>query len=118
MGLPPLRHEPPPNSLGPPRNDGATRPGRREPIDREIASALRKQRDRAPWARTAEGRLALAPRMQSLHFASGSLQWVVTAYVLASGGLVLLGGHAADLARRRRIFLAVFGLAAGPGDDG
>jgi EmrB/QacA subfamily drug resistance transporter len=37
------------------------------------------------------------------------LQWVVTAYVLASGGLVLLGGRAADVAGRRRIFLA--GLA-------
>jgi len=42
---------------------------------------------------------------------------VVTAYVLASGGLVLLGGRAADLAGRRRIFLADFGLAVGPGDD-
>lgn len=41
--------------------------------------------------------------------AAGGLQWVVTAYVLASGGLVLLGGRAADVAGRRRIFLA--GLA-------
>src|SRR5215472_2711198 len=41
MGLPPLRNEPPPDSLGPPRNDGATRPGRREPLGREIARAMR-----------------------------------------------------------------------------
>jgi EmrB/QacA subfamily drug resistance transporter len=68
--------------------------------------------------------VALPSIARSLHFASGSLQWVVTAYVLASGGLVLLGGRAADLAGRRRIFLAglaVFttaslasGLAPGP----
>ena len=36
----------------------------------------------------------------------GDLQWVVTAYVLASGGLVLLGGRAADMAGGRRVFLA------------
>src|SRR5262250_1273804 len=53
--------------------------------------------------------VALPSIARSLHLASGSLQWVVTAYVLASGGLVLLGGRAADLAGRRRIFLA--GLA-------
>jgi MFS family permease len=34
------------------------------------------------------------------------LQWVVTGYVLASAGLGLLGGRAADVAGRRRIFLA------------
>jgi EmrB/QacA subfamily drug resistance transporter len=41
--------------------------------------------------------------------ALGDLQWVVTAYTLAFGGLVLLGGRAADLFGRRRVFLA--GLA-------
>src|SRR5215470_6072621 len=53
--------------------------------------------------------VALPSIARSLHFAPGSLQWVATAYVLASGGLVLLGGRAADLAGRRRVFLA--GLA-------
>src|SRR5215468_6696915 len=53
--------------------------------------------------------VALPSIARSLHFAPGSLQWVATAYVLVSGGLVLLGGRAADLAGRRRIFLA--GLA-------
>ena len=42
----------------------------------------------------------------SLGLAAGELQWVVTAYVLASGGLVLLGGRAADMAGGRRGFLA------------
>jgi EmrB/QacA subfamily drug resistance transporter len=41
-----------------------------------------------------------------LHFDLGDLQWVVTAYTLAFGGLLLLGGRAADLLGRRRIFLA------------
>src|SRR5215207_5461180 len=44
-----------------------------------------------------------------LGFAPGDLQWVVTAYVLFTGGLLLLGGRAADLLGRRRVFLA--GLA-------
>src|SRR5215831_2761612 len=50
--------------------------------------------------------VALPSIARSLSFATGGLQWVITAYVLASGGLVLLGGRAADLAGRRTIFLA------------
>ena len=46
----------------------------------------------------------------SLGFAGGSLQWVVTAYVLFTGGLLLLGGRAADLLGRRRVFLAGLGI--------
>jgi EmrB/QacA subfamily drug resistance transporter len=53
--------------------------------------------------------VALPSIARSLGLAAGGLQWVVTAYVLASGGLVLLGGRAADVAGRRRVFLA--GLA-------
>jgi EmrB/QacA subfamily drug resistance transporter len=53
--------------------------------------------------------VALPSIARSLGLAAGGLQWVVTAYVLASGGLVLLGGRAADVAGRRRTFLA--GLA-------
>src|ERR1700691_742695 len=44
-----------------------------------------------------------------LHFAESDLQWVVTAYALAFGGFLLLGGRAADLLGRRRVFTA--GLA-------
>src|SRR5215471_1249004 len=50
--------------------------------------------------------VALPSIARSLGFAAGDLQWVATAYVLASGGLVLLGGRAADVAGRRRVFLA------------
>jgi EmrB/QacA subfamily drug resistance transporter len=50
--------------------------------------------------------VALPSIGRSLHFARSDLQWVVTAYVLCSGGLVLLGGRAADLFGRRRMFIA------------
>src|SRR5215472_12139814 len=53
--------------------------------------------------------VALPSIARSLGLAAGDVQWVVTAYVLASGGLVLLGGRAADLVGGRRVFLA--GLA-------
>ena len=49
--------------------------------------------------------VALPSIARSLGFQAGGLQWVVTAYVLASGGLVLLGGRAADVIGRRRMFL-------------
>jgi EmrB/QacA subfamily drug resistance transporter len=41
-----------------------------------------------------------------LGFAAEDLQWVVTAYVLLTGGLLLLGGRVADALGRRRTFLA------------
>src|SRR5215831_10386472 len=58
MGLPPLRHEPPPDGLGPSRNDGATRPGRREPLGKENRSrdADRDRYRRGP-ARAVLGRM-------------------------------------------------------------
>src|SRR5882724_9444599 len=50
-----------------------------------------------------------------LHFSEANLQWVVTAYGVAFGGFLLLGGRAADLLGRRRVLmtgLAVFTLAS------
>src|SRR6059036_3591788 len=50
------------------------------------------------------------PSIQSdLGFASSSLAWVVNAYLIAFGGLLLLAGRLGDLVGRRRVFLA--GLA-------
>jgi len=46
---------------------------------------------------------------RQLHFSQTSLLWVVTAYELAYGGFLLLGGRAADLLGRRRVIIA--GLA-------
>jgi EmrB/QacA subfamily drug resistance transporter len=42
---------------------------------------------------------------QALELESGDLQWMVTAYLLMSGGGLLLGGRIADLLPRRRIFM-------------
>jgi EmrB/QacA subfamily drug resistance transporter len=49
--------------------------------------------------------VALPSIGQKLGFAAADLQWVVTAYVLMTGGLLLLGGRAADLLGRRPVFL-------------
>src|SRR5919206_419994 len=46
------------------------------------------------------------PSIQSdLHLTTSQLQWVVSGYVLGYGGLLLLGGRAADLLGRRRVLL-------------
>ena len=47
-----------------------------------------------------------------LGFSSGDLQWVLSAYLLSFGGLLLLGGRAADLLGRRRVFMIGTGLFA------
>jgi len=50
--------------------------------------------------------VALPSIRSDLHLSTSSLQWVVSGYVLGSGGLLLLGGRAADPPGRRRVFLA------------
>jgi EmrB/QacA subfamily drug resistance transporter len=47
-----------------------------------------------------------------LQFSAGDLQWVLSAYLLSFGGLLLLGGRAADLLGRRRVFMIGTGLFA------
>src|ERR671917_1333560 len=47
-----------------------------------------------------------------LGFSAGDLQWVLSAYLLSFGGLLLLGGRAADLLGRRRMFVVGTGLFA------
>src|SRR3954452_25071514 len=59
--------------------------------------------------------VALPSMGQELHMSPSSLQWIVSAYVLGYGGLLLLGGRAADLIGRPPVFLtavAVFGAAS------
>src|SRR5437762_10330857 len=59
--------------------------------------------------------VALPTIGRKLHFSETNLQWVVTAYGLAFGGFLLLGGRAADLLGRRRMMmigLAVFTAAS------
>src|SRR6187549_1812842 len=84
---------------------------------------------RSPWATLAV--LALAqfmvvldvtivnvalPDLQAdLGFTADNLQWVISAYTLVFGGFLLLGGRAADLLGRRRLFvvgLTLFALAS------
>lgn len=49
--------------------------------------------------------VALPAIQQSLNFSNGDLAWIVTAYTLAFGGFLLLGGRASDLYGRRKMFL-------------
>jgi EmrB/QacA subfamily drug resistance transporter len=54
--------------------------------------------------------VALPSISESLQLTSSDYQWAVSAYVLFSGGLLLLGGRLSDLFDRRRMFLAGLGL--------
>jgi len=59
--------------------------------------------------------VALPSIQTALDFSQDNLQWVVSAYTLTFGGLLLLGGRMADLLGRRRVFmvgLVVFSLAS------
>ena len=68
--------------------------------------------------------IALPSIQRQLHFSATGLEWVIAAYALAFGGLLLLGGRSGDLFGRRRMFVvgvALFtvaslagGLAADP----
>ncbi|GAA2333401.1 hypothetical protein GCM10010246_16230 [Streptomyces cuspidosporus] len=68
--------------------------------------------------------VALPSIRADLGMSTGELQWVMSAYVVGYGGFMLLGGRAADLFGRRRMFLfwlTVFLLFSGLGgfaDDG
>src|SRR5213083_1298333 len=59
--------------------------------------------------------VALPSIQRALDFSASNLQWVVNAYTLTFGGFLLLGGRAADLFGRRRVFiggLVLFSLAS------
>ncbi|HXE44296.1 MAG TPA: MFS transporter [Conexibacter sp.] len=54
--------------------------------------------------------VALPSIQTALGFSESSLPWVVNAYTLAFGGFLMLGGRAADLFGRRRMFIVGLGL--------
>jgi EmrB/QacA subfamily drug resistance transporter len=54
--------------------------------------------------------VALPSIQRGLHFSADSLQWVVNGYTLAFGGFLMLGGRAADLFGRKRLFIAGIAL--------
>jgi EmrB/QacA subfamily drug resistance transporter len=59
--------------------------------------------------------VALPSISRDLHVTTNTLSWVVSAYILAFGGMLLLGGRLADLFGRRRLFvtgLILFGAAS------
>jgi len=57
--------------------------------------------------------IALPSAQHSLHISTANRQWVITAYTLAFGGLLLLGGRIADYSGRKRIFIVgLLGFAA------
>ena len=90
------------------------------------AAALSQKRKRLTLAATILGssmafidgsvvNIALPAIQQALHADAASTQWIVNAYLLLLGALVLAGGSAADLYGRRRIFLigiALFTIAS------
>ncbi|MFF4651662.1 MFS transporter [Streptomyces sp. NPDC001380] len=49
--------------------------------------------------------IALPSAQHDLGISDGNRQWVITAYTLAFGGLLLLGGRIADIAGRKRVFI-------------
>ena len=56
--------------------------------------------------------VALPSIQDALGFSADGLQWVVNAYTLLFGGLLMLGGRMSDLLGRRRVFLAGLALFA------
>ena len=57
--------------------------------------------------------IALPSAQKALHFSDSDRQWVVTAYTLAFGGLLLIGGRIADLfGRKRTLVTGLIGFAA------
>ncbi|MGD0065560.1 MAG: MFS transporter [Streptosporangiaceae bacterium] len=67
--------------------------------------------------------VALPSIERELHMPAAAVQWVVTGYAISFGGLLILGGRAADLLGRRRMFVAgliafsVASLAGGLAQD-
>src|SRR5215217_6353475 len=57
--------------------------------------------------------VALPEVQRALQFSQPDLSWVFNAYVIAFGGLLLLGGRLADLYGARRVFMAGFAILGG-----
>jgi len=59
---------------------------------------------------TAIVNVALPQMQRALGFSGTGLEWVVNAYALTFGGLMLLGGRAGDLLGRRKMFITGLGV--------
>src|ERR1700742_1863912 len=49
--------------------------------------------------------IALPSAQEDLGFSDGSRQWIITAYALSFGSLLLVGGRVGDLIGRKRVFV-------------
>ena len=58
--------------------------------------------------------VALPSIQRDLHFSQSSLAWVVNAYLIAFGGLLLLAGRLGDLVGRKRVFLVGLAVFTSP----
>jgi EmrB/QacA subfamily drug resistance transporter len=90
-----------------------TRPGRRaaqRPDRRGIALALVLGAQLMIILDLTVVNIALPSIARGLHFSEPSLSWVLNAYTLTFGGLLLLGGRAGDILGRRRVFIAGIAL--------
>jgi len=57
--------------------------------------------------------IALPSAQRALHISLANRQWALTAYTLAFGGLLLIGGRIADFMGRKRMFIiSLLGFAA------
>jgi MFS family permease len=54
--------------------------------------------------------VALPAIERDLHFSPAGLTWIVNAYLIAFGGLLLLAGRVGDLTGRKRVFIAGIAL--------
>ena len=79
-----------------------------------LGAAAGRLRRRLPRrARHLDGRRRAALDRRRPHMSTTVLQWIVSGYVLGYGGFLLLGGRAADLLGRRRVFLAALAALRG-----
>jgi EmrB/QacA subfamily drug resistance transporter len=90
--------------------DGLRRTARRWPDRRGIALALVLGAQLMIILDMTVVNIALPSIARGLHFSEPSLSWVLNAYTLTFGGLLLLGGRAGDILGRRRVFIAGIAL--------
>ena len=90
-----------------PRLDTSARPTE---VNRWIALGLLCSAQFMVVVDSAVVNIAIPSIQRDLHFSQSTIQWVFNAYLIAYGGLLLLGGRTADLVGRRRMFMAGAGV--------
>ena len=91
-------------------SQSTTPEARRKVSSSTVALAVILAAQMMVWVDATIVNVALPHIQHSLHFSRSTLSWVLNAYTLTFGGLLLLGARAGDLMGRRRVFLAGIGL--------